>query len=257
MKTVAFANLKGGVGKSTLAVHLAWYFAERHYRTLLVDLDPQGNSSSTLRDHSVGIQASQLFKEAALPPIGELRGNLATIEVDRELRDVARAEFHVMGTFVEQIEKLGEHFDVCVIDTSPAIDRRTESALMAADFFVTPVDVETYAVEGLGKFREEARKILTFKQRNGRDLQFLGVIANKVNNNSPMHLRNLKALIAENPKIIVPFKISARTNIGEAIAERTPVWAMPKTAARDAGKEMRVVLDFLAERMGFPSKEVA
>jgi len=257
VKTIAFANLKGGVGKSTLAVHLAFYFAERNLRTLLVDLDPQGNSSSTLRDYAIDIQASQLFEEAELPPVGELRDNLASIPVDAKLTDVARAEFHVMGTFVDQLERLGKHFDVCVIDTSPSIDRRTESALLAADYFTTPVDVETYAIEGLGKFMVQTRKILTFKQRNGQDLQFLGVIANKINNNSPMHKRNLQELVRENAKIVIPHPVSARTNIGEAIAERVPVWRMPKTAARDAGKEMRVLLDFLAARMGFPAKEAA
>jgi len=256
MKTIAFANLKGGVGKSTLAVHLAWYLAELGNRTLFIDLDPQGNSSSTLRDNTVGIAASQLFEEAALPSF-EPAGNLSVIEADKKLRDISRADFSVMGTFVDQLGNLAEHFDYCVVDTSPSIDRRTESALMAADFFVTPVDVETYAVEGLGKFLDEARRVLTFKERYGQQLEFVGVIANKVNNTSPMHLRNLKELVSSFPKFIIPHKVSARTNIGEAIAERKPVWQLPKTAAREAGKELRVVLQFIAEKMGVKAAKEA
>lgn len=250
MKTVAVANMKGGVGKSTLAVHLAWFLAEHGYRTLLIDLDPQANSSTTLAEHYIGITASDLFREAALSPVAPLTGNLGSIEVDPGLREVSRAEFHVMATFVEQLESLAEHFDVCVIDTSPAMDRRTESALLAADYFFTPVDVETYAIQGFGKFLDDARKILTFKQKNGRNLQFLGIVANKVNNASPMHRRNLKELIAQNPKIVVPYPLGLRTNIGEAIAEQVPVWKLPKTAARDAGKELRALLAHLAGAMG-------
>lgn len=255
MKTIAFANLKGGVGKSTLAVHLAWYLAESGYPTLLIDLDPQGNSSSTLRAHGVGVGASLLFDEAALPAMPELVDRLGLIDADNKLKDIARADAFVMGTFAEHVAALGASFDYCVIDTSPSVDRRTESALMAADYFITPVDVETYAVEGLGKFLQEARRVLTFKERYGQKLEFLGVIANKVNNTSPMHLRNLRELIAEYPQFIIPHKVSARTNIGEAIAERKPVWSLPKTAARDAGKELRVVLGFIAQRLGAKTKE--
>lgn len=258
MKTIAFANLKGGVGKSTLAVHLAWYLAERDRRVLFVDLDPQGNSSSTLRANAVGFGASLLFDdEAALPPLPALHDNLALIAADPKLRDIARADAFVMGTFAEQVAGFGDRFDYCVIDTSPSVDRRTESALMAAGYFVTPVDVETYAVEGLGKFLREARRVLTFKERYGRGLEFIGVIANKVNNTSPMHLRNLRELIAEYPKFIIPHKVSARTNIGEAIAERRPVWSLPKTAAREAGKELRVVLQYIVDRLDAPAKEAA
>lgn len=257
MKTIAFANLKGGVGKSTLAVHLAWYLAERGHKTLVIDLDQQANSSSTLRDHAVGFGSSQLFDEAALPELPEMSGNLALIEGDAKLRGVARADAFVMGAFTEHVGELGKQFDFCIIDTSPSFDRRTESALLAADFFVTPVDVETYAVEGLGKFLDEARRVLTFKERYGQSLEFLGVIANKVVNTSPMHRRNLEQLIKEYPKIIIPYKVSARTNIGEAIAERQAVWKLPKTAAREAGKELQVLLGHLAARMGADNKEVA
>ena len=83
MKTVAVANMKGGVGKSTLAVHLAWHLAERGLRTLLIDLDPQANSSTTLVDHRIGICASALFRDDPLPPLPALAGNLGAVEVDR------------------------------------------------------------------------------------------------------------------------------------------------------------------------------
>lgn len=257
MKAIAFANLKGGVGKSTLAVHLAWYLAEQGYRVLFVDLDPQANSSSTLREHAVGFGSSQLFDEASLPEMPPLVGNLALIEADPKLDGMRKADSFVMGHLTQHLANFSPSFDFCVIDTSPIVDLLTQSALMAADFFVTPVDVETYAVEGLGKFLNKTRQILTFKQQHGRNLEFIGVVANKVNNTSPMHLRNLRELIGAYPQFIIPHKVSARTNIGEAIAERRPVWTLPKTAAREAGKELRVVLNFIAERMGAVTKEIA
>lgn len=65
MKTLVVANQKGGVGKSTLTVHLAWYAAELGARVLIIDLDSQGNSSSTLQEYACDVDASELFLEAS------------------------------------------------------------------------------------------------------------------------------------------------------------------------------------------------
>lgn len=255
MKTIALANRKGGVGKSTIAVHLAWYLAEMGQRTLLIDLDPQGNASSTLRDHALGITASQMFAEADLPGVSDLLDGLGVIEADPALDRIDKEDAFIMGVFKDHLGKLDHAFDVCVIDTSPAFDRRTETALLSADYFATPVDVETYAIEGLSEFLNKASRVRTFKEQHGLQLQFLGVIANRVNNTSPIHQANLKALIEAYPRMIIPQKVSARTNIGDALGERKPVWRLKKTAAREAGKEMRGLLAILAERMGIEQKE--
>lgn len=255
MKTIAFANRKGGVGKSTLSVHLAWYLAELGHRTLLVDLDPQGNASSTLRDHSLGIGASQMFNEAALPDLPALHEGLGVIEADPALDRIDKEDAFIMGVFKDHLATISHAFDVCVIDTSPAFDRRTETALLAADYFATPVDVETYAIEGLNEFLNKASRVRTFKQQHGLQLQFVGIIANRVNNTSPIHLNNLKALIKEKGQMVIPQKVSARTNIGEALGERVPVWRLKKTAAREAGKEMCRLLAIITQRMGIENKE--
>ncbi|MBV6855913.1 MULTISPECIES: ParA family protein [Xanthomonas] len=250
MKVVSLANRKGGVGKSTLSVHLVWYLAELGYRVALVDLDTQANSSSTLRDHDIGTAASVLFKENPTIEVPELIGNIGLIPADPDLDRVLKEDMFVLGFFDDHLHKLSNHFDFCVIDTSPSWDRTTEAALLASDYFATPVDVETYAIEGLQKFIKNAQRMLTFKQRNGGDLKFLGIIANRVSNTSPMHLDNLKGLVQAYPQLMVPQKISARTNIGDAIMERTPVWKSKKTAAREAGKEMKDLFAILLDRMG-------
>ena len=73
MKTLVVNNEKGGVGKSTIAVHLAWYFAERGNRVLFLDLDPQSNGTTTLAAHAGEIDAAALFvRPIAIPPMASV-----------------------------------------------------------------------------------------------------------------------------------------------------------------------------------------
>lgn len=74
MKSIIVGTRKGGVGKTTLAVHLAWYFAEKKLRVLMIDLDGQANSSQTLAAYVVpGLTASRLFSAEALPAVAPAR----------------------------------------------------------------------------------------------------------------------------------------------------------------------------------------
>jgi chromosome partitioning protein len=256
MKTIAVANQKGGVGKTSLCVHLAYQLAEQGYKVLFVDCDPQANASLTLNEFSSGIKASQLFEPAKLPVIELGEGNIALIHADPALVNLDRAAMSIIETFMEQLETFAEQFDVCVIDNSPSLSLRTTAGLFAADFVLSPVQVESYSIQGTTSLLQTIIGIRQRKQQGGGDLVFIGMLPNLVNNNSPMHRSNLKELIEAYPQYVMPFKISNRTSIGEALADQMPVWKINKSAAREAAKEMRAALSEVQNRMGLATREV-
>lgn len=250
MKVLTFANQKGGVGKTALAVHTAFFLAEQKYRVVVIDLDPQENASFTLKPHALPLVASDLFQDKELPEISVDADNLALIPGDSKLVNVDRAEMSVIGTFMKQLGVIAKNFDVAIIDTSPSLSVRTTAALFGADFVASPVQVETYSVQGTKKLLQTVIGVQDRKRQSGSDLKFVGMLPNMVNNTSPMHKANLKQMVEAYPQYVMPFKISNRTSIGEALADRIPVWKLGKSAAREAGKEMREALAEIQKRIG-------
>lgn len=255
MKTVAVTIQKGGVGKTTVAAHLAWHLAGQGFRTVVVDLDAQANCTYTLEADRVDVVASQLFDAKPIPKIQAGESHLAVIGGDPALNDLERAPMDIIEVFLSQLAELEDAFDVCIIDTNPSLGVRTVGALFAADYVVSPVEVETYSIQGTAMLIHTIESVKERKKQAGMDLTFLGMLPNKVNNTSPMHRENLKQLVQAYPHLVIPFKVSQRTSIGEALADQVPVWKLTKSAAREAAREMRAALNAIQERIGLAMEE--
>ena len=225
MKTLVTAIQKGGQGKTFATCHLAFDFQERGLRVAVIDLDTQGNASWTLGGHDSDYPASRLFTAGG----DELRSWFT----DREDDGLAL------------IEALGEFFDVCLIDTAPSLGVAMTAAVLAADYMLSPVEMEAYSLQGMKKM---VAIIGNLRKQNPK-LRFLGMVPNKVDARKPRHVANLAALQQAYPQLVLPFSVGSRDSIAQALGEQMPVWKIKKTAARKATQEVRALADYVFTKM--------
>ena len=253
MKVLAINNQKGGVGKTMLAVHVAWYLAENGARVLCVDLDPQGNASFTLAAGQFGDARQLFFGPAICPPnapgVHLLAGDRGLDAVDFRLQE-AVLEFR------GAMAGLAPHFDYAVLDTPPTWGGRNYAALMVASCLLAPIDLETYALQGVRQLL--AQKAAVERQaRQGRPVDFLGLLPSRFQSQSPRQRQSLADLLrAEGSRVMFPEfgVLTQRQGYAEALDLKAPVWTIRKTAAQDAGREIRKVLATIKARLdGIPA----
>jgi chromosome partitioning protein len=250
MKTLVSAIQKGGQGKTFATCHLAFDFAERGLRVVVIDLDTQGNASYTLEKHHTGLNSSDLFANPA--KVAEwVKGEcavdgLALVAADTALANLDKAELKNAAAALRQsIANLSGSFDVCLIDTAPSLGVGMTSAVLAADYMLSPIEMEAYSLQGMKKM---VTVISNLRQVNPK-LKFLGMVPNKVDARKPRHVANLAKLQKAYPQLILPFSIGARDSIAEALGEQMPVWKIRKTAARVATREVRQLAEYVYTKM--------
>ncbi|MFN8357081.1 MAG: AAA family ATPase [Spirosomataceae bacterium] len=168
-KVIAIANQKGGVGKTTTAINLAASLAALEYNTLIVDADPQANSTSGL-----GFNPKEIENSIYECMIDGIRAKDIIIETDIENLHLLPSHIDLVGAEIEMInlknreEKMKEAlsefrnvYDFIIIDCSPSLGLITINSLVAADSVIIPVQCEYFALEGLGKLLNTIKIIQT------------------------------------------------------------------------------------------------
>lgn len=246
MNVIVINNQKGGVGKTTLAVHLAWFMAESGRRVLMIDADAQGNATDTLKRHVGETSAAGLFRTAArIVASGDSGITLAP--ADSSLTDVDRGSAAAVMTLQQNLVAAAELFDICVIDTPPSLGLRSVACLVAASHVLAPIYLEDYSVKGV---KGLLQTVIGVQQRYGREgMTFLGLLPSNFNTKSPRQRTHLEQLLREAGKYVFPGQIVARDGYAEAVAERVPVWTLKRRSAQEAGREIRAVLAKIAERL--------
>ena len=241
MKTLVTANQKGGVGKTSTLVHLAFDFFERGLKVAVIDLDTQANASYTLQSYRSGLYASELLTNSSPnyeQAFAESKG-MSLIESDAGLANMEKMTLKDAGSnFRSAIKLLAvAGYDVCLIDTAPSLGITMGAALLAADFVISPIELEAYSIQGIKKM---VTTIANIRKANPT-LKFLGMVPSKVDSRNPRHGRHLDELNKAYPSLMVPTSIGLRSSIADALASGVPVWKIKKTAARKAAQEVRAL----------------
>lgn len=158
-RVIAIANQKGGVGKTTTTINLGACLAELGYRTLVVDLDPQGNASTGLGIENRGLETSMyhvIMHEVPLENCIEPSA-VKNLFVAPASLDLAGAEIELVPAFSREnrlrraIEAILDDYDFVLIDCPPSLGLLTVNGLNAANEVLVPIQCEYYALEGLGQ----------------------------------------------------------------------------------------------------------
>jgi len=256
MKTLAVEIQKGGEGKTFVVCNLAFDAYERNLRVVVIDADTQGNASYTLNAYRSGYVASDVFTDdpktlrawfSEHPHEG-----LALIEADHELVHLAKLRFtDAAKKLAANLDALGEFFDVCLIDTPPALGVAMTASALAADFVLSPVRLEPYSMQGMVNMV----KVIANLRREKPSLRWLGMVPNMVMLGKERHAENLAELKRAYPNYVLPVSIGLRDSCAEGLGSHLPVWEVrneagqKKSAARQAAREVRSLADYVFKAM--------
>lgn len=227
---ISLANQKGGVGKTTLTVHLASYLARRGRSVLVVDADPQGNASSWLLDGDVsqaglfellvvGTAGKKLVRQVDAWGIDLLPGNHRT----GEAYIFMAATNKPFVTVADALRPLAAGRDVVLIDMPPSMAAGFRETLFAADWVLVPAQLERLALEGVGYM---AQTCTAMREQYHAGPMLLGIVPNMARRQTTEHQAQMQDLIAAfGPTVWPPIPLSVR--VAEAAAQGTTVFELP------------------------------
>lgn len=252
MITIAVANQKGGVGKTTVAFNLARILASRNSNNILaIDNDPQGNLTSSFLEDPVEIKGSILnaYDEKLLEP-ELISKNINLLGANITLAPVAERDFQVIFRLKESLETLRKDpdavpYDYIIIDCLPSFGHLHLAALNAANYVLIPVKPAPYALAGIKDLFdtiERARKYLN------QNLKILGIVINQVDGRGLVMEREMEEALRESyGELVFKNKINKRSKV-----EESPAFQKSITEYNPKGpsaKEFNDLVDEILQRL--------
>lgn len=226
-RVIAVTNQKGGVGKTTTSINVAYFLSKMGKRTLIIDFDPQGNATSGL-----GIDKQELGATMAEVIMRQIR--LAKVVLPTEYKDLflAPSTSHLANTEVELAQADGRFarlrealngvidYDYIIIDSPPSLSLLTVNGLVAADYVLLPVQAEFYALEGLGQLLESMKLI---RKGLNPSLKLLGVLPTMMDSRTTLSSQVYDEIKKYFPDKIFKTTIPRNIRLAEAPSHGAPV----------------------------------
>lgn len=259
---LALANQKGGVGKTTTALHLAYAAARDGIKVLVIDMDAQGNTSGRLagkqkladvRNESSVTRTTHLFNTELdeIIPLTCERGidlipalvndvDLYTVE-EYPLEVVVRPTQHLYRSGIDDL------YDLVIVDCPPSFGRLMTAGLILSTHVVIPVQVSGFALDGIVGLTNVIKKV---QESANPELEVSGILVNCYNSRSKEHKDSITELRAEIGDIVYKQVIGNRSPIDKAINHSIPVWELKSGAAHAASKEMNLAISEIFKSVG-------
>jgi len=227
-KVIAIANQKGGVGKTTTAINLAASLAVLEYKTLLIDADPQANSTTGNGFDLKNIQLSlydcmvnetpvnQVVLETETPNLYLLPSHLDLVGAEIELINHPNRE-HVLR---KALEPEMNNYDFIIIDCSPSLGLITVNSLSASDSVIIPVQCEYFALEGLGKLLNTIKIVQT---RINSELKIEGILMTMYDGRLRLSNQVVEEIKNHFSELVFNTILHRNTRLGEAPSFGKPV----------------------------------
>ncbi len=206
LKIICIANQKGGVGKTTTAVNLSAGLALKKKKTLLIDLDPQGNATSgvgiedyhgkSIYEALIGeVDINNVIYSTSIKNLFIIPSNEHLVGIEIELVDEENRYYYLKRA----IEKINQNFDYIIIDCGPSLGILTLNGLCASDSLLIPLQCEYYALEGLSKLLKTYKLV---KKKFNKKLELEGILLTMYDKRT-----KLSFLVYKEVKSIFPTKL--------------------------------------------------
>ena len=226
MRTIALANQKGGVGKTTSAINIGAAMSEMNLRVLLVDFDPQGNLSSGLNvrvdNNSVydvlsgGCDIEASIQGTIVERLDVIGADINLSGANVELMSEERREYF-LGTALAAVE---DRYDYTLIDSPPSLGMLTINTLTAADYVLIPLQCEYFALEGL---KQLLTSIRTVKRGHNSALEVLGILCTMFDSRTRLSQDIVSEVVKHFRALVFETVIPRNTRIAEAPSHGQPI----------------------------------